>query len=124
MEMELKRKIAEGTECTQYQVIKLTDEEIEKVYRARRLYYNMEDIKAKLEDFIGEDEPEDEPVYIDRGIEVSRKTLRRVLNDEEWVRNTAERFDHALEDNDGFMESFWLTAEYVIAEELDGEEEE
>ena len=124
MEMELKRKIAEGTECTQYQVIKLTDEEIEKVYRARRLYYNMEDIKAKLEDFIGEDEPEDEPVYIDHGIEVSRKTLRRVLNDEEWVKHTAEQFDRALEDNDGFMESFWLTAEYVIAEELDGEEEE
>lgn len=124
MEMELKRKIAEGTECTQWQVIKLTDEEIEKVYRARRLYYNMEDIKAKLEDFIGEDEPEDEPVYIDHGIEVSRKTLRRVLNDEEWVKHTAEHFDRALEDNDSFMESFWLTAEYVIAEELDGEEEE
>lgn len=124
MEIELKRNIAEGTVCTQYQVIKLTDEEIEQVYRARRLFYNMEDIKSKLEDFIGEDEPEDEPVYIDHGIEVSRATLRRVLNDEEWVRNTAERFDNALEDNDSFMESFWLTAEYVIAEELDGEEEE
>lgn len=108
------------------QTIELTDAEIEQAYRERRLYYNMEDIKCKLEEFIDEeeDEPEDEPVYIDHGIEVSRKTLRRVLNDEEWVKHTAERFDNALEDNDSFMESFWLTAEYVIAEELDGEEEE
>ena len=108
------------------QTIELTDAEIEQAYRDRRLYYNMEDIKCKLEEFIGEeeDEPEDEPVYIDHGVEVLRKTLRRVLNDDEWVRNTARHFDDALEGNDSFMESFWLMAEYVIAEELKGEEEE
>ena len=105
------------------QTIILTDEEVERAYRERRLYYNMEDIRSKIEDFIGEDEPEDEPVYIDHGIEVSRATLRRVMDDEEWVRNTAQRFDNALEDNDSFMEDFWMTAEYVIAEELDGAEE-
>ena len=108
MEMELKRKIAEGTVCTQWQVIKLTDEEIEQVYRERRLYYNIEDIKSKVESMIEEYEGEPE-----------EEKLKAKLNDAEWLRDTAEWFDNALENNDGFMESFWMTAEEVIKEGLE-----
>jgi len=36
MEMELKRKLAEGTVCTQYEVIKLTEEEMRQVYEEYR----------------------------------------------------------------------------------------
>ena len=125
MEMELKRKIAEGTECTQWQVIKLTDEEIEQVYRARRLYYNMEDIRHKLDGYLEEyeDEDDDEEVHIKYGVDVPLKVLRRVAHDDEWIKSTAEDFDNALSENDSFMESFWMTAEEVIGDCLEGEEE-
>lgn len=122
MEMELKRKIAEGTVCTQWQVIKLTDEEIEQVYRDRRLYYNIEDIKSKLEEILTEyeDYPDDYPTTIG-GIytRVTVGDIRAKLNDTEWLRKTAERFDDALSDNDSFMDSFWKTAQEVIEEELE-----
>lgn len=122
MEMELKRKIAEGTVCTQWQVIKLTDEEIEQAYRERRLYYNIEDIKSKLEEILTEyeDYPDDYPTTIG-GIytRVTVGDIRAKLNDTEWLRKTAERFDDALSDNDSFMDSFWKTAQEVIEEELE-----
>ena len=111
MEMELKRKIAEGTQCTQWQVIKLTDEEIEQVYRARRLYYNMEDIRSKIENMIEEYEGEPE-----------EEKLKAILDDDEKIRDLAEAFDNALDNNDSFMESFWMTAEQVIKDELEDED--
>lgn len=122
MEMELKRKIAEGTVCTQWQVIKLTDEEIEQVYRERRLYYNIEDIKSKLEEILTEHEDYPDDYLTTIGGIYTRVTvgdIRAKLNDTEWLRKTAERFDDALSDNDSFMDSFWKTAQEVIEEELE-----
>ena len=48
MEMELKRKIAEGTECTQYEIIKLTEEEMRKVYEEYRTKVHFRDWIADL----------------------------------------------------------------------------
>lgn len=93
--------------------ITLTDEEIEEAYRERRRYYNMEDIKSKIEDMIEEYEgkPEEEK-------------LNAILKDKEKIRDLADAFNNALDNNDSYWESFWMTAEYVIAEELDGDEED
>ncbi len=102
--------------------ITLTDEEIEEAYRERQLYYNIEDIKSRLEDILTEyeDNPDDYPTTIG-GIytRVTVGNIRAKLNDTEWLRKTAERFDDALSDNGSFMDSFWMTAQRVIEEELE-----
>ena len=83
--------------------IELTEQEIEDAYRERRRYYNMEDIRLKIENMIEEYEGEPE-----------EEKLKVILDDEETIRNLAEAFDNALGNNDSFMESFWMTAEAVI----------
>ena len=88
----------------------LTDREIEDAYRERRRYYNMEDIKSKIENMIEEYEGEPE-----------EEKLNAILEDEEKIRDLAEAFDNALDNNDSFMESFWMTAENVILDELEEE---
>ena len=88
----------------------LTDREIEDAYRERRRYYNMEDIKSKIENMIEEYEGEPE-----------EEKLNAILEDEEKIRDLAEEFDNALDNNDSFMESFWITAENVILDELEDE---
>ena len=90
--------------------IELTDREIEDAYRERRRYYNMEDIKSKIENMIEEYEGEPE-----------EEKLNAILEDEEKIRDLAEAFDNALDNNDSFMESFWMTAENVILDELEEE---
>lgn len=89
----------------------LTDREIEDAYRERRRYYNMEDIRSKIENMIEEYEGEPE-----------EEKLKAILEDEEKIRDLAEAFDNALDNNDGFMESFWMTAENVILDELEDED--
>lgn len=90
--------------------IELTDREIEDAYRERRRYYNMEDIKSKIENMIEgyEGEPEEEK-------------LKAILKNDEEIRDLADAFDYALDENDSFMESFWMTAENVILDELEEE---
>jgi hypothetical protein len=88
----------------------LTDQEIEDAYRERRRYYNMEDIKSKIENMIEEYEGEPE-----------EEKLKVILEDEEKIRDLADAFDNALDENDSFMESFWMTAENVILDELEEE---
>lgn len=119
--MEIKRNLRDPRQVTFTEdtiqkteiKIKLTDEEIEQAYRERRRYYNMEDIKAKIEDMIEEYEGKPEA-----------EKLNAILKDEEKIRDLADAFNNALDNNDSYWESFWMTAEYVIAEELDGEEED
>lgn len=88
--------------------IELTDQEIEDAYRERRRYYNMEDIKSKLDSMIEEYEGEPE-----------EEKLKAILADDEKIRDLADAFDNALSDNDSFMESFWITAENVIKDEME-----
>ena len=93
--------------------IELTEQEVEDAYRERRRYYNMEDIRSKLENMIEEYEGEpEEPI------------LKKFLEDEETIRDLAEDFDNALDENDSFMESFWLTAEAVIEDAIEDEKED
>jgi len=102
--------------------ITLTDEEIEQAYREQCLHYHIEDIKSRLEDILTEyeDYPDDHQTTIG-GIytRVTVGDIRAKLNDTEWLRKTAERFDDALSDNGSFMDSFWMTAQRVIEEELE-----
>ena len=90
--------------------IELTDREIEDAYRERRRYYNMEDIKSKIENMIEEYEGEPE-----------EEKLKAILEDEEEIRDLADAFDNALDNNDSYWESFWMTAENVILDELEEE---
>lgn len=93
--------------------IELTEQEIEDAYRERRRYYNMEDIRSKLENMIEEyDGESEEPI------------LKKFLEDEEAIRDLAEDFDNALDENDSFMESFWMTAEAVIKDAIEDEKED
>ena len=103
--------VRKGFDCILNPVeIELTDQEIEDAYRERRRYYNMEDIKSKIENMIEEYEGEPE-----------EERLKAILEDEEKIRDLADAFDNALDNNDGFMESFWMTAENVILDELEEE---
>ena len=69
--------------------IGLTREECRKIYYALDKEYKAEDLRGQLDQ-----------MEIELGV-----------TDE-----LIERFDHALENNDGYWESYWLTAEYVIEE--------
>ena len=93
--------------------IELTEQEIEDAYRERRRYYNMEDIRSKLENMIEEYEGEpEEPI------------LKKFLDDKEKIKDLATDFDDALDNNDSFMESFWRTAEAVIEDAIEDEKED
>ena len=106
--MKITRK---GFDCILNPIeIELTNQEIEDAYRERRRYYNMEDIKSKIENMIEEYEGEPE-----------EEKLKAILEDEEKIRDLADAFDNALDENDSFMESFWMTAENVILDELEEE---
>ena len=103
--------VRKGFDCILNPVeIELTNREIEDAYRERRRYYNMEDIKSKIENMIEEYEGEPE-----------EEKLKAILEDEEKIRDLADAFDNALDENDSFMESFWMTAENVILDELEEE---
>ena len=71
------------------QAIELTIEECRSIYYALDKEYKREDLCGKLEDMEIE-------------LDVTDKLI--------------ERFDHVLGNNDGYWESYWLTAEYVIEE--------
>ena len=106
--------VRKGFDCVLNPIeIELTEQEIEDAYRERRRYYNMEDIRSKLENMIEEYEGEpEEPI------------LKKFLEDEEAIRDLAEDFDNALDENDSFMESFWMTAEAVIKDAIEDEKED
>ena len=103
--------IRKGFDCILNPIeIELTEQEVEDAYRERRRYYNMEDIRSKIENMIEEYEGEPE-----------EEKLKVLLDDEEKIRDLADEFDNALGNNDSFMESFWMTAENVILDELEDE---
>ena len=130
--MEIKRNLRDPRQVTFTEdtiqkteiKIKLTDEEIEHAYRERRLYYNMEDIRSRLEQNIDEDDPDNKEVWIGSYLKTTAGKIRELLADEEWIRKCAEKFDDALSNNDGFMESFWMTADQAIEDMIEAEEED
>ena len=90
-----------------YRTIELTDEELDYFYRVCKKFYRMEDIKSKLEEMLEDSEGEHE-----------KEKINSILADTERIESIAERFDHALDNNDSYWESYWLTAKYVIEDEL------
>lgn len=99
--------------------IELTDAEVEQVYRERRHYYNTEDIRSRLEQNVDDNDPDDKEIWIGSYIETTAGRVRELLADDEWVSKCAERFDDALSKNDGFMESFWMTADQAIEDMME-----
>lgn len=60
MEMVLKQKLAEGTQCVGYQVIKLTEEEMRQVYEEYRIKVHFRDWIAELLNDYGYEEQDEE----------------------------------------------------------------
>lgn len=112
------------------QTIELTDAEVEQAYRERRKYYFKSDIYHKINSMIGgtddwtdeiscDDEDEFEIGYA----ELTGKRLKEIVTDE-WIESVAEDFENALDQNDGYWESYWITAEEVIEEAIEDETNE
>lgn len=117
--MKIKREI-NGQEVE----ITLTDAEIYAAYHEQKRNYSIEDIQTKLEEMLTkyEDYPDEYQTDIGgRYRTITVGSLKKALNDAEWLNNTAECFEKALDKNDCFMDSFWGTAKYVIEDELEDE---
>jgi len=119
--MEIKRNLGDAsvvfptdplrqTEFT----VRLTDWEIEKIYRERQRYYQIEDIKSRIEEAI-EDADDESEVYIGNTCMTADEWLNL---DEELLAELAERFDKAINNNDSWMDSYWRTMDYVLEDEF------
>ena len=73
----------------------LTYAEMREIYEEMKLEYLKEDVESKA----GEME-----------IELSDATIGRVV----------DRVDNGLSNNDSYMESYWMTIEYAIKEQMEG----
>lgn len=104
--------------------IELTEDEIDKAYRERKAYFNREDLIHKIKDYCHESDWEDEIFRPDEDmIEIGRTKisvadLQRKIDSREFMDELERKFQDALDNNDSFWESFWLTAEDVIEEEI------
>jgi len=108
--------------------IDLTDEEIEKAYRLRRKYYNKCDLFHKINGMIGSDDDWEDEIECDDDDEIeigsvtlTGKQLKEIVNNPDFMDNLEESFEDALGQNDGYWESFWITAEEVIEEAIEDE---
>ena len=108
----------------------LTDHEIEKAYRLRREYYAKADMYHKINSMIGANDDWEDDISCDDEDEIeignailSGKRLKEIVTDE-WIGELAEAFEDALDRNDGYWESYWMTAEYVIEEAIEDEMKE
>ena len=72
----------------------LTSAEMREIYEAMKLEYLKEDVEIKA------DEME---------IELSDATIERVAN----------MANHGLSNNDSYMESYWMTIEYALKEQME-----
>lgn len=112
------------------QTIELTDAEIEQAYRIRRKYYAKADLYHKINSMIGapddwEDEIscDDEDEFEIGDAELTGKRLKEIVTDE-WISDLADDFENALDQNDGYWESYWITAEECIEEAIEDEMKE
>ena len=100
--------------------IELTEDELDKAYRERNAYFNRKDLICKIKEYCDEYDCEDHPIPSDEDeIEIGKQKitvgeLRKKIYDKKWMDNLESSFQHALENNESFWESFWLTAEDVI----------
>lgn len=107
--------------------IELTKDEIDQAYRERKRYFNKCDLIHKIKSYCDECDWEEEIFRPDSDeIEIGRVTipageLQKRINDPEWMENLELDFQNALESNDSFWESFWMTAECVIEDTIEKE---
>jgi len=110
--------------------IDLTEQEIEAIYRLREEYYNKCDLYNKLNNMIGNDDDCDTEIScsdIDEfeigSVTVTGKKLKEIVTPE-FMDGLVDVFQDALGRNDGYWESFWMTAEEVIEEAIEDEMKE
>ena len=104
--------------------IELTEKEIEEAYRERRDYYDRLDIISKLYDMLEVEDFEsiDEDEYYEFSTRtIHGKTIKALVTDEDFISNVVSSFEEGLSNNDSFWESYWMTAEDAIEDELDEE---
>ena len=104
-------------------VIELTDAEIEDAYREREAYYHTEDIKSRLAEHIDEDDPDDRVIWVTGSACTTAGEIRRMMEDPEWLEKARQRFDKALWHNDGYYECYNMTADYIIKQMIEEENE-
>jgi len=121
MEMIIERKFEDGTELR----IPLTDAEIDYAYRMKRNEYNKCDLLCRLNQMLDLEEYDDElMVDPEKEYEIGKRTvtgkqLKELVEKDGWLDDLNLEFCHALDNNDSYWESFWLTAEDVIEDEID-----
>lgn len=119
MEMVLERKIAEGTACTQYEVIKLTDEEMRRVFYYVEHHYDMEDVRQMISELFDEDDSDDTMCHGWYGMpDMTVGELKAIMDDDTKISNMAEIARDAMSNSDTFMDCLWECIKYGIAEEL------
>ena len=104
---------------------RLTDMEIEQAYRERENDYYKADLLDRLSQMLDLDGYDDELMgdpekeYGIGNRTVTGKQLKELVDNPEWMNDLNLEFRHALENNDSYWESFWMTAEDVIADKID-----
>lgn len=94
--------------------IELTNQEIEDAYRERQHYYQIEDIKCRIEEEI-ENSDDKSQVYIGNTCMTAdewRNLSKTQLDD------LADRFDRAIDNNDSWMDSYWRTIDAILEDEF------
>lgn len=116
MEMIIERKFEDGTELR----IPLTDDEVERAYRARRHYYNKCDLVHRINIMSDGDGYEDHlQCDGDQEFEIGKRTvtgkqLKELIEDDAVMNDMIDEFENGLDNNDSYWESFWMTADNVI----------
>ena len=110
--------------------IELTDEEVQDAYRERKIWFNKQDLIHKIKSYCDEDDweneifaPDDDVVEIGK-VSITVAELQRKINDPKFMEDLELEFQDALDNNDSFWESFWMSAEYVIEDALENWKEE
>ena len=103
-------------------VADLPDNVVEDIYRKRDLEYKMEDVRSQLEQYLedGTEEYGDELFVGDRHL--TDDEMRKLIDDDDFIRNIAERFDKAIGNNGSYMDCYWATMQEVIEEVFEKEE--
>ena len=120
MEMIIERKLEDGAVR-----IQLTDAEIDQAYRMKRNEYNKCDLLCRLNQMLDLEEYDDElMVDPEKEYEIGKRTvtgkqLKELVDKDGWLDDLNMEFCNALDNNDSYWESFWLTAEDVIENEID-----
>ena len=119
MEMVLERKIAEGTACTQYEVIKLTDEEMRRVFYYVEHHYDMEDVRQMISELFDEDDSDDTTCHGWYGMpDMTVGELKAIMDDDTKISNMANIARDVMSNSDTFMDCLWECIKYGIADEL------